>query len=132
MRNMQAELEVIIRSPNVVASADKIVAVAQELGYSLKNSGATSTQMRGIFSTVRKIELNWKSSEDARRSLRLLKPRIAYQAKRHETLADLANVLISAIDLVTDEDRDRETARFRNFVDFCEAIMAYHVAAGGR
>jgi len=95
----------------------------------------TTSQIRNVFGTVRQIEMNWgprateQQRKHAARQLILLKPKLAYQARRErgKGVQELANVLIPAIDLVG-EDRDR----FQNFVDFFEAILAYHTAAGGR
>ena len=54
---------------------------------------------------------------------------MVYQAARERGggVKELTNVLTPAIDLVG-ENRNR----FQNFVDFFEAILAYHTAAGGR
>jgi len=106
-------------------------AIGTRLARQLK---LTTAQIRNVFGTVRQIEMNWgprateKERKNAARQLILLKPKLAYQAKRArgKGVEELANVLIPAIDLVG-EDR----YRFQNFVDFFEAILAYHTAAGG-
>ncbi len=95
----------------------------------------TTSQIRNVFGTVRQIEMSWtpqvteKERKYAVRQLILLKPKLAYQARRGRGrgVQELADVLIPAIDLVGD---NRE--RFQNFVDFFEAILAYHTAAGGQ
>lgn len=114
--------------------AGHLVVLAESIGTSLARQ-LTSSQIRNVFGTVRQIEMNWgpRATEQQRRQavrqLILLKPKLAYQAKRErgKGVQELANVLIPAIDLV-DEDRDR----FQNLVDFFEAILAYHTAAGGK
>jgi CRISPR-associated protein Csm2 len=87
---------------------------------------------------VRRIEMTWpeepqdeteeQEAEQARRELLLLKPKMAYQAKRERGrgVQTLVNVLTEAIDLV---EGDRQ--RFQHFVDFFEATLAYHKAHGG-
>jgi CRISPR-associated protein Csm2 len=111
---------------------------AQKLGYILKALQLSTSQIRNIFGTVRRIEMDWGQQAEeqqwkrAARQLALLQPKLAYQAGRvqgkgKEGVQELANVLIPSIDLVG-EDR----ARFQNFVDFFEAILAYHTAAGGQ
>ena len=107
---------------------------AENIGTSLARQ-LTTSQIRNIFGTVRQIEMSWtprateKEQKHAARQLILLKPKLAYQAKRErgKGVQELANVLIPAIDLVGDK-RDR----FQNFLDFFEAILAYHTAAGGQ
>jgi CRISPR-associated protein Csm2 len=107
---------------------------AEAIGTSLARQ-LTTSQIRNVFGTVRQIEMNWgpRATEmqrrNAARQLILLKPKLAYQAKRErgKGVEELANVLIPAIDLVG-EDRDH----FQNFMDFFEAILAYHTAAGGK
>ncbi len=107
---------------------------AEAIGTSLAHQ-LTTSQIRNIFGTVRQIEMSWrprateKERKYAARQLILLKPKLAYQARRERGggVQQLANVLTPAIDLVG-EDRNR----FQNFLDFFEAILAYHTAAGGQ
>ena len=100
--------------------------VAEELGHRLYSERLTTSQIRNIYGVVKKMQL---SGEFDPGEFVLLKPKLAYQAKRERGggVQELANVLIPAIDLVG-EDRNR----FQNFVDFFEAILAYHTAAGAR
>lgn len=117
-------------------SAEKTVHWAKLLGEALKKE-LTTSQIRGIFGQVRRLEMNWSPFSDAEttknayRDLLLLKPKIAYQAgrekeKKHFGVEELSKVLLPAIDLVQG-NRDY----FQRFVDFFEAILAYHKAAGG-
>ena len=107
---------------------------AETIGTGLARQ-LTTSQIRNVFGTVRQIEMNWgpRATEQQRRhaarQLILLKPKLAYQARRErgKGVQELADVLIPAIDLVG-ENRER----FQNFMDFFEAILAYHTAAGGR
>jgi CRISPR-associated protein Csm2 len=111
----------------------------------------TTTQMRGFFGEVRQLQSLVESQEapaDAagsapsdpaqlndsiHRKLILLKPKLAYQAQRDkenrkgEGVLRLSEVLTPAIDLI-----ERDPQRFRRFVEFFEAILAYHKAAGGK
>src|SRR5262249_44720488 len=119
--------------------ARKLVEVAEEVGRALARD-LTTNQIRAFFGTVREIEMSWPSADEqgpaaqnrARRCYRdlvLLKPKLAYQARRGQGpgVQNLKRVLDPAIDRVGD---DRE--RFQNFVDFFEAILAYHRAYGGQ
>jgi CRISPR-associated protein Csm2 len=121
----QPNYEAIITNGNV----DELVKAAQDIGGSIGQ--VKSSQIRGIFATVRQIQLNW--STDPRKAYRdaiLLKPRIGYSASRNE-LHGLDQVLIDALGYVKGSDEERK-ARFMNFVDFFEAIVAYHKMQGGR
>lgn len=107
---------------------DKLVAAAEEIGEAVRQ--VKSSQIRGIFASVRQIQLNWSTNEQkAYRDAILLKPRIAYTAARNN-LSGLDDVLIQALNRVKgSEDERRE--RFMRFVDFFEAIVAYHKQKGG-
>jgi len=73
----------------------------------------------------------------AQREFALLQPRLAYQAKRERggAVQALSDELTPAIKLVLKAKADKPDIfyqRFRNFVDFFEAILAYHRAFGGQ
>lgn len=95
----------------------------------------TTSQIRAIFGTVRQIEFNTYDANATRRLI-LLKPKMQYRASREGrrggALKALADVLCEAIDLVTAVDDERQTERFGYFVEFFEAILAYHKVAGGK
>ncbi len=112
----------------------KLVAGANTVGTNLARQ-LTTSQIRGIFGSVRRIELDWQDAANAERVRRaqrefaLLQPRMAYQARkeRGRGVEELRQVLDPAMRCVgTDYER------FRNFVDFFEAILAYHKANGGQ
>ena len=132
------ELQAIIKD----GDAKKTVEVAEDLGNALANRYRLSTnQIRNIFGTVRRIEMSWPDKEgdldedqahaaqQARRELQLLKPKMAYQAKRErgQGVKTLTDILTDAIDMI-----EGDRTRFQNFVDFFEATLAYHKAKGGR
>jgi CRISPR-associated protein Csm2 len=118
--------------------AQRLVGQAEAIGKYLAKVKFPTSQIRGIFGTVRRIEMNWDEGMPpdkqlwAQRELLLLKPKLAYQAARHKKQTGgqgmdlLKDVLSDAIERVG-EDRER----FRHFVDFFEAILAYHRAYGG-
>jgi len=123
-------LEAIITDPD---STQTLVEWAEKIGMTLKSLQLTTAQIRNIFGTVRQIEMGWTSKDtdeerrQAMRRLLLLKPRLAYQSKRVKAVEKLEKVLSAAIDHV---EASREN--FQRFVDFFEAILAYHTAAGGQ
>jgi CRISPR-associated protein Csm2 len=129
------DLKTIITDAN---GAETLVKRADDLGKSLQSAGLTTSQIRALFGEVRQIQAQWRMGSDqqalARRRLILLKPKMAYRAKRERKKAveDLVSVLDPALDLVIQEKNpENQTRRFENFVDFFEAILAYHKAYGG-
>jgi len=128
------ELEQIIGG-----DVEKLVTWADSLGRGLaRNERLTTSQVRGFFGAVRQIEAEVQPGETelkdtTYRKLMLLKPKLAYQAQREidsrkgEGVLRLSEVLAPAIESV-----GRDAKRFRHFVEFFEAILAYHKAAGGR
>lgn len=111
-----------------VGSAEEINRAGEEWGKYLASQDLKNTQVRGVFGQVRVIELNWpvgQENEVARSKLILLKPKLAYQAKRIPELEPLKRILVQGIDKVKDR------ATFQRFVEFFEAVVAYHRAAEG-
>ena len=128
-------LQTIIADTN---GTEMLVKTADQLGKQLKDSGLTTSQIRALFGEVRQIQAQWSMGGDNRaragRRLILLKPKMAYRARRERGRAveDLVAVLDPAVDLVmsapTSEEQDDY---FQHFVEFFEAILAYHKAYGG-
>ena len=114
--------------------AKELVNKAEVFGKQLAADGLSKSQIRNIFGEVRRIEADWqhdddKDAHDNLRRLLLLKPRMAYQRKREPKTESLMDTLITAVDLVADATQPAEQhLRFRYFVEFFEAILAYHSA----
>jgi len=135
--------EETLRTIIVDGNAEETVRTAEALGKDLAGRyGLSTNQIRNIFGTVRRIEMGWpdtpqdeagiKAAAQSYRELQLLKPKMAYQAKREggrgsAGVETLTRVLTQAIDLV---GNDRQ--RFQHFVDFFEATLAYHKFHGGK
>lgn len=100
-----------------------LVTAAKDLGETLKNRGLKTSQIRKVYGAVKKIQMSEKVQQN---DLVMLKPKLAYAAARNRAVTDLKDALTQAIDKVGD---DKE--KFKNFVDFFEATLAYHRAAGG-
>ncbi len=116
----------------------------------LKSSALSTSQIRALFGEVRQIQSLWSiNSAKARNRLILLKPKMAYRARKESTgradspvqgpVSDLVGVLDPAIDLVIEHggtpNRDASIAekeRFDAFVALFEAILAYHRFHGGK
>lgn len=112
----------------------ELVTFAQQTAAELVKASLTRSQIRGIFTEVRKIEALWDSnSRNAIRRLNMLKPKLDYQTARTPAVQKLKEVLIPAIDEVNKAADDQErNRRFHVFMDLFEAILAYHRAQGGR
>lgn len=109
---------------------DALVDAAEKLGTRLKNSGLKTAQIRKVYGAVKKIQMR---DEFQRNDLVMLKPKLAYAAARHSEVMDLKDALTQAIDQVTKAKDPVDTQKkFKNFVDFFEATLAYHKAAGGQ
>lgn len=100
-----------------------LVNAAEKLGQTLKNKGLKTAQIRKVYGAVKKIQMSEKFQ---RNDLIMLKPKLAYAAARDDAVSDLKDALTEAIDEVGDDEK-----RFKHFVDFFEATLAYHKAAGG-
>ena len=115
----------------ITGDTKALVDTAEKLGSDLKRGGLTTTQIRSIFGLIKKMEHRDFSSDE----LLLVKPKLAYAAARHNKagLTKLRDVLTKAIDVVVEaDDRSVQAERFKQFVNFFEAILAYHREAGGR
>jgi CRISPR-associated protein Csm2 len=130
-----SELQIIIGDPD---GAETLVKKADQLGQELKKMGLTTSQIRALFGEVRQIQAQWSIDQDNRqkaaRRLILLKPKMAYRARseRGQAVQELVKVLDPALDQVIQEkDPIKQDASFQRFVEFFEAILAYHKGAGG-
>jgi len=103
-----------------------LVKEADGLGKKLKQNDLTTSQIRNVFGSVKKMEMRGFKEQE----LLLLKPKLAYAASRpgaKQGTRELREILSTAIDFVEDSQE-----RFENFCNFFEAILAYHRAAGGK
>ena len=100
-----------------------LVEVAENLGRRLQQEKLTTSQIRNVFGTVKMMEMRGFEPHE----FVLLKPKLAYAAARARSAESLKHVLSLAIDEVGNDE-----AKFARFVDFFEAILAYHKAAGGK
>ena len=141
----------------VIATDDprRLVEYADQIGKHLAENKMQTSQIRGIFGAVRRIEMSWpeKAVEQQRhgamRELLLLQPKLAYQSARHkdrtpviEYLEQVLRVAIDAVDrepamgdgrqsasaaqVGSEAEWERRRARFGRFIDLFEAIIAYH------
>ena len=116
------------------ASGKEMVEFSRQTADTLVRNSLTRSQIRTIFTEVRKIEALWDiRNEDARRRLNMLKPKMDYQVSRSQPVQVLRDVLSKAIDTVESASSIEErNKRFKRFVELFEAILAYHRALGGK
>lgn len=116
------------------AYAEELVRVAKEVGEQLaRRFRLRSAQAHKFYSEVRRIAMDVQYREDqadkarAFRELTLLRPKLAYQARREiQGGKELQRVLDPAIELV-----GTDAERLRRLAEFFEAILAYHKFYGG-
>ena len=120
-------------------AAKLLIEIANKLGAELKQLGFTTSQIRNVFGVVRSLDQRVRAdsaeqlADDVYRELLMLKPKLAYQKARASTrdatsAADLLKqVFDTAIDTI-----GRNRVYFERFMDFFEAILAYHRYHGGR
>jgi CRISPR-associated protein Csm2 len=125
----------IITDPD---GAETLVASADAIGQELCR-GLTTSQIRALFGEVRQIQGIWDVSSEERRKaalrrLILLKPKMAYRARKEsKAVGRLVGYLKPALDEVIKEtDPVKQTNNFKRFVEYFEAILAYHQAYGGK
>lgn len=119
-----------------------LVEYSEELGkrFATGNDAITTSQLRNVFSDIKRIQLNWKAKkmteEELVGKLQLLKPKLAYaagkpsQRKKQDAIKKLKNELESAIDSVVNSGDKKKAAN--NFFNLVEAIVAYHKYYGGK
>lgn len=103
-----------------------LVDEANKLGKQLANDLKTS-QLRNVYGAVRQAALRWDTDrKKAYQEIILLQPKLAYYTQRAgNAMRPLKEALDEAIKLIR-QDAEPHERHFKNFVDFCEAIVAYH------
>lgn len=137
----RSEVEKIITDD---ASGELLVQRTDQFGKELKELGLSTSQIRSLFGEVRQIQGEWavarQKGEGAAaerqkvlRRLILLKPKMEYRARRErgQAVRALVDVLKPALDAVTQAPAEKQDEYFKRFVEFFEAILAYHKAYGG-
>jgi CRISPR-associated protein Csm2 len=107
----------------------------KEEDYKPGSNAVTTSQMRNIFSEVKRIEVKLVNEEQwkkERSNILLLRPKIAYNTarviskKRNSRMKDLREVLESGLLAV------EKSEHFKRFSQLFEGIIAYHKVYGGR
>jgi CRISPR-associated protein Csm2 len=99
-------------------------------GKEIRDTALTTSQIRNFFGEIKRIQA--KGFEKEKSAFLLLRPKLAYaearvtSKKRESKIKDFRQNIEKAHLQVVNE------THFQNFVNFFEAILAYHKAAGGR
>lgn len=119
----------------IIADGDPetLVKWAEEIGKAIAQR-VTTSQIRNVFGTARQIQLRWPNDPGgAYRDAVLLRPKLSYFAKREgRGMEDLRQVLAPALEMVSQGPAAEQQVRFNRFMDFFEAIVAFHKAYGGK
>jgi CRISPR-associated protein Csm2 len=105
-----------------------------------KSSPLTTSQFRNVYGELKRIQLKGLQAERA--SFMLLRPKLAYAKGRHgdknnaNGIDKFKLVFDKAIEPIkwtsgNQEELNRATVQFKNFMDCMEALLAYHKAHGG-
>ena len=108
-----------------------LVEAAEKLGKEFQVGGLTTNQIRNVYGMVKQMEMQ---GFDLNRFI-LLKPKLAYAEARAGVKGafQFKEVMTCAIEeVVESDDSERHKEKFARFIDFFEAILAYHKAADGR
>lgn len=96
----------------------------------------TTNQIRNIFGEVKRIQR--AGIENSESDFLLLRPKLAYAEARaiskspRNKISAFREVIERAHKAVDLEKENTKEASFQRFVDFFEAVLAYHKAYGGR
>jgi len=94
------------------------------------NESLSTSQIRNVYGKIKEMQIsvNNENFNKILRSVKLIKPKLAYIAERHGKMGvrKFEDVISKAIDKILNlED-------FENFCDFFEAIICYHKKFGGQ
>lgn len=95
-----------------------------------KNENIKTNQLRKFFGAIRKMESE-ESWEKIEPEFYLLKPRMAVGVGRNTIKKPFYNVIVAAMNKVNVGSDEDKLENFKIFVEFFEAIVAYHKFLGG-
>lgn len=123
---------------------EKLVELAEKVAEKLVGGEVTKTQLRKVFGEVRKIHFRFISEykaeeqhsneqilKETRNRLAMLKPRLVYAAAKSDNkLKELSDVVINCVTIINNCDDQNFKRYFLAFVNFFEAVLAFHRARG--
>ncbi|SHE33271.1 CRISPR-associated protein, Csm2 family [Caldanaerobius fijiensis DSM 17918] len=102
---------------------DAFLFCAQETGRLLAEKKVSISQIRKVYSEARRIKYN----EDGIYRLKILEALLAYMAGRFKELKEFKDILTKAIGVAEKNEKN-----FKRFIEFFQAVIAYHRANGGK
>lgn len=119
-----------LKDINMKDLVDKDTGFAFKIAKFSKSKKMKTNQLRKFFGALRKIEgkTSWEEIEP---QFYLLKPRMAASTGRGKIPKEFFNVISVTMDKVAVGDGDENIENFKIFVEFFEAIVAYHKFLGG-
>jgi CRISPR-associated protein Csm2 len=129
----------------VGGDVELLVKWADKVGEALADQRLSTNQIRNVYGTARQIQFRWdkpgsSNEPQAYRDAILLRPKLAYYAEREKQsngssgtfgMETLQKVLEPALKLVGENGKP-QFDRYQRFVEFFEAIVAYHKKHGGK
>jgi CRISPR-associated protein Csm2 len=113
----------------------KFLAGAEMEGEDERRSKLTTSQIRKVFGEVRRLWMEAQKgwTDVLTRKVHLLIPKLEYAARKEVAVKALRAVLVPSIrEVLEGGNHDEIRKRFERFVEFFEAILAYHYAFGGK
>ena len=123
-----------LKEIGVPALVDKDTGLAYKVAEISINSRSkvklNTNQLRKFFGAIRKMEskTTWAEIEP---EFYLLKPRMAASVGRDNLPKDFYNVIMATMNKVNVGSEEDKLENFKIFVEFFEAIVAYHKFLGG-
>lgn len=108
------------------------VKAAKEMGGKLAQKGVSTSQIRNFFGEIKKIQALGIDMQKGRSRLHMVGPKLAYTIGRMEgnnnrEKADAMSELLQGVEKATELIVAADSSiRFNHFVDFMEAMVAYH------
>lgn len=97
--------------------------VAEKTGQLLKESGVTITQLRKLFTEVKRLS---PQDDNYKYKLKLLKAKLAYTAGRFKKMKHFQEIIDKALPVA-----EKSPEALNRFKDFFEAAVAYNKYYGG-
>ncbi|RRJ30246.1 type III-A CRISPR-associated protein Csm2 [Halocatena pleomorpha] len=104
----------------------KIDNTGERLGKRFAENDVSTSQLRKVFGEIKRAENEFKFEDDteqAKQTLFLIKPHLAYAAARKEEMQDVKDEISRFMDLVVGDCSDEDMEIFFRIM---EATVAYH------
>lgn len=108
------------------------VKAARNMGEKLASKGVSTSQIRNVFGEIKKIQALGVANEKGKSRLYMVGPKLAYaigrlDSKRDSSKAEAMGELLQNVEsAVSWIEKDDNSKRFNHFVDYMEAVVAYH------